>query len=387
MKAVVTGAIATFPVGGVAWDYGQYALGLEQLGYDVWYLEDTGVTPYDNAARTYHDDPAYGVAYLRDALAALSPTLADRWHLVDVNGGRHGCSTDELAGVLEDADVFVNVSGICQLRAEYARCRRTIMIDTDPGWNHWVALPRTEHRDPASGILSWREHGEFATYATALGRPGCALPDLGLDWRRTLPPVVLDAWRAPRALGERWTTVLTWDNYDGSFAHDGRTFGSKASEFARIESLPEHSRSRHEVAVGGVGAPVDAWRRAGWCVVDAPSVTTTPESYRRYVTHSRGECSPAKQVYVASGSGWFSCRTACYLAAGRPAVVQDTGWPLAVPTGDGLHAFDDLDGATRAVAAVEADPQGAAEAARAVAADVLDARRVLADLLDGRDVA
>ncbi len=385
--AVVTGAVATFPVGGVTWDYLQYALGMERLGFDVWYLEDTGLTPYDNVARTYHDEPANGIAHLRDELARLSPTLARRWHVVDVHGDRHGCGRDELADVLADAEVLLNVSGLCQLRPEYAAVDRTICIETDPGWNHFVALPRTRDRAPGSGVLSWTEHDEFATYATALGRPGCTLPDLGVAWRRTLPPVVVAAWDdgTPPPETGAWTTVLTWDNYDGGFTHEGVTYGSKAAGFAALGPLPGRVPVPVEVAVGGVEPPVERWRADGWSVVDGPSATSTAEGYRTYLRGSRGEVAPAKQVYVATGSGWFSCRTVCYLAAGRPAVVQDTGWSATVAPSAGLHAFDDLDGAVAGIRAVESDPAGAAEAARATARDVFAAERVLADLLEGRE--
>src|SRR5438477_9069942 len=136
MKAVVTGMIATFPVGGVAWDYGQYALGLERLGYEVFYLEDTGYPCYDASARTYGEDPSYGVGFLARTLAALSPSLSSRWYFRAGNGRTFGMEPRELRRAVEGADVFLNLSGACLLRAEYMGSPRKVLVDTDPGRNH-----------------------------------------------------------------------------------------------------------------------------------------------------------------------------------------------------------------------------------------------------------
>jgi hypothetical protein len=192
MKAVVTGMIATFPVGGVAWDYGQYALGLERLGYDVYYLEDTGCPTYDPTERNYTDDCSYGVGFLRRSLAALSPTLGERWHYRADNGRTYGVDPAALAGVVAEADLFLNVSGGCLLREEYLTCRRKVFVDTDPGWNHFVQFPRMDEDPVREGSRGFRAHDHFFTYALGMGRRGCNLPDFGLTWHPTKPPVVLD---------------------------------------------------------------------------------------------------------------------------------------------------------------------------------------------------
>jgi hypothetical protein len=380
MRAIVAGMIATFPVGGVAWDYGQYALGLERLGFDVYYLEDTGLSAYDARTREYNEDPSYGVAFLQRALALLSPTLAHRWHFRAANGQTYGMERTAFEALVAKADLFLNVSGACLLRDAYMPCLHKVLIDTDPGWNHFVVFPRWDAHPGWQDTHGYRAHDHFFTYAARLGATDCPLPDLGLSWHPTRPPVVLECWPLQFA-GQRWTTVMTWDNYGQPLTYQGVTYGSKADEFRALEDLPRRAGISLEIAAGGVHPPCEHWRQLGWSVVDGPTVSRTPERYRDYILHSRGECSVAKNVYAATKSGWFSCRTACYLAAGKPAVVQDTGFSEVIPTGRGLVAFATPDEALAGLAAVEAEYAVHQKAAREVAYRYLEARIVLSELL------
>ncbi len=381
MRAVVCGPIATLPVGGVAWDYGQYAVGLERLGFEVYYLEDTAHPPLHPTQWLYVDDPGPNLAHLQRELAVMSPTLAERWHFRMPDGRSYGMDRDEVLDLVAEADLFLNVSGICVLRDAYLPSPCKVLIDTDPGWNHFVMFDRSEVGPGLEDAHGFRAHDRFFTYAERIGEPGCALPTLGVEWHPTRPPVVLDAWPWAEP-GERWTTVLSWDNYRRPIEHDGRRYGSKEREFSRIAELPQRTTATLEIAAGGVEPPVDRWRELGWSVVDAPSVTATAEAYRDYVRGSRGELSVAKNVYVATGSGWFSCRSACYLAAGLPVVLQDTGWSSVLPNGEGLLRFEDLDGALAALTRVERDPERHRKAAREVAAEYLSSDVVLAQLLE-----
>ena len=366
MRAVVTGMIATYPVGGVVWDYGQYVLGLERLGFEVYYLEDAGLPTYDPTRGAYGEDCAYGVAFLQCALEELLPGLGRRWHFRAADGRTFGALAASFADVVAGADLFLNVSGGTLLRDAYMPCRRKVLIDTDPGWNHFVNYPRWDASPGWQGTHGYRAHDHFFTYAERLGRPDCPLPDFGLSWQPTRPPVVLDRWR-PAPPGERWTTVMTWDNFRRPIEHADVSYGTKEREFGRIEELPGHTAAALEVAVGGAEAPRQRWRELGWSVVDAQAVSQTAGIYHDYIAGSRGELSVAKNVYVATRCGWFSCRSVCYLAAARPVAVQDTGFSELIPTGHGLLSFSDLETATAALAAVEADYGDHREAARDVA--------------------
>jgi hypothetical protein len=378
--AVVTGMMATYPIGGVAWDYGQYLLGLQELGFDVFYLEDTGVDTYDPDRREYVEDASDAVRSLERTLRLLSPRLADRWHYRASDDRVFGVDRERLAGILAEADLLLNVSGGALLRDEYMVCPRKVLIDSDPGWNHFVNYPKWDASPGWQGTHGYRSHDYFFTYAEKIGDADCLLPALGIDWHPTRPVVICDRWHA-QPPGQAWTTVMTWKNFRQTIEHDGRTFGTKEVEFDRIESLPQKTSATMEVAAGGSDPPLERWRERGWNVRDAHSVSRTPEEYREYIERSRGEFSVAKNVYVATRSGWFSCRSICYLAAGLPVIVQDTGFSDRIPTGEGLMAFTNEAEALAALEHVENDYPRHQLAARRMAEEWFSPRAVLTDLL------
>ena len=215
MKAVVSGMVVTYPLGGVAWDYLQYAIGLERLGFEVYYLEDTGSTTYNPTTGLYGDDPTYGVNFLIDTIRTLIPSLENRWHFRAIGGRTYGLDETAFHRIIAEADIFLNVSGSAQLRPQYMASPRKVLIDTDPGWNHFRNYPVRDafdcllagDRDGALQVLrplrpqplwadldrwlersaDWREtfsyraHDCFFSYAEAIGRSDCLLPTLGID--------------------------------------------------------------------------------------------------------------------------------------------------------------------------------------------------------------
>jgi len=386
MRAIVTGMITTYPVGGVAWDYGQYALGLERLGWQVFYLEDNGCETYDPVRTEYGPDPSFGLRFLERSLSQLSPTLGERWHFRAADGSSYGISSEQLRSLVADADLFLNVSGGTLLRDEYMANRCKVLIDSDPGWNHFVNFPRWDANPGWQGTHGYRAHDHFFTYAERIGKPDCHLPTMGLNWKPTRPPVVMECWK-PQPPAQKWTTVMTWNNFRRPVEFQGKLFGTKEMEFPKVEGLPSRVECRLELAVGGSSPPIERWRELGWNVVDSHTVSATADDYRDYIEQSRGEFSVAKNLYSATRSGWFSCRTVCYLAAARPCIVQDTGFSEIIPTGRGLFAFDTLEEAVATFAAVERDypthQRGAVETAR----EWFDARIVLGQLLKAAGVA
>lgn len=382
MRAIVTGMIGTYPVGGVAWDYGQYALGLEKLGYDVYYLEDTGCETYDAVKGEYCEDCSSNVRFLRESLAHLSPTLGERWHFRAMDNSTHGIAAGEFHKIVASADLFLNVSGGTLLRDEYMKCPCKVLIDSDPGWNHFVNYPNWDKSPGWQGTHGFRGHDHFFTYAERIGTPECNLPQLDIRWHPTRPPAVLDCWSADNAGGQKWTTVMTWNNFRKPVEYEGQLYGTKEMEFPKVESLPRLLTSLpFELAVGGNGAPVTRWREIGWQVVDSHAVSQTVDGYREYIQQSRGEFSVAKNLYTATHSGWFSCRTVCYLAAGRPCVVQDTGFAASIPTGEGLLAWSTLDQARRGIEQVESNYSFHQRRAREIACEYFDSRRVIGEIL------
>ena len=381
MRAIVTGMIATYPVGGVAWDYGQYALGLEKLGFEVYYLEDTGLMSYDPRKGEYGEDCSYGVGFLKESLSRMSSVLGERWHFRSMNGDTFGIEASAFEAIVSETDLFLNVSGGTLLRDAYMRCDRKVLIETDPGWNHFVNFPKWDKSPGWEDSHGWRSHDHFFTYAERIGAADCLLPSLGIDWLRTRPIAVRDMWSSEPP-GSTWTTVMTWNNFRQPIRNDGIEYGTKELEFPRVEELPRKTPAHLELAVGGFEPPVERWRDLGWSVVASEEVSQTLDDYRTYIQKSRGEFSVAKNVYVATRCGWFSCRSVCYLAAGRPVVVQDTGFSEIIKTGTGLLAFSSLEDAVEAIELVESDYDRHQRAAREICDTFFDSSRVLSDLVE-----
>jgi hypothetical protein len=386
LKAIVTGMIGTFPLGGVAWDYCQYAVGFEQLGFEVYYLEDSGDPTYafNPSTQAFEFNPDYGAAFLQQSLAAFSKNLANRWHFRSSDDRTYGMSPENFAEIAADADVLFNISGASLLRDAYRRCRRKVFIDTDPGWNHFRTFPQWDSKPVAERPLGFRSHDYFFTFAERIHEPNCPLPDLGLQWHTTRHPVVLDKW-APLGAGERYTTLMSWNTYRKPVEGAGVRYGSKEMEFDKIEQLPNRVQSRLEVAVNG-DAPKERWQRLGWSVISGAATSRTAQTYHDYVAASRGEVSVAKNIYVATNTGWFSGRSACYLAAGRPVILQDTGFSQCLPVGNGLLTFSNIEEAAAAVNQVESNYSMHQRRAREIAERYLDSTLVLGNILSVLDV-
>jgi hypothetical protein len=383
MRVIVTGLVATYPVGGVAWDYLQYVQGFRTLGCEVFYLEDTGQWLYDPVAQTFTDDARGNARWLGDALARLDPGLAGAWSLRAPDGTHHGVDARGVARVCAGADLLLNLSGACWLREPYRAARVKAYVDTDPGYSQARILAvdaGIADEDTCFSVDLIRRHDVFFTLGEAIGRPGCRVPTVGLTWHPTRQPIVLANWPVRRAPDAPFTTVMSWKIEPTPPVVDGERFGGKDVEFERFLGLPGRTPEALEVALSGA-APRERIRAAGWRLRDAHAVSGTIDAYRDYLTASRGELSIAKNVYVALRSGWFSTRTAAYLACGKPAVVQDTGFTAQVPTGPGLHAFHTAEEAVEALAAVRGDYERACRHARELAERHFRAEDVCARLL------
>jgi hypothetical protein len=381
MKVVVTGLIGTYPLGGVAWDYLQFVKGFAALGCEVTYLEDTGHWAYDPARATFTDDGASNARHLHGVMSRV-PGMVGSFAFRDARGTLYGLSEEEIERRCRSADLFLNVSDCCWLREAYRGARVTACYDSDPLYTQaaWLAA---DAGDRSSGREAgwYRIYDVFFTMGENMGDPACRVPNCGLEWKTTRQPITLEDWpaRSGPAHG-RFTTVMSWKTKPAPPVLGGRVYGGKDVELLRFLDLPNRVRVPLEIAVSGP-APRDVLAAAGWRIVEAAERSTTMERYRDYIASSRGEWSVAKEAYVASESGWFSCRSACYLATGKPVVVEDTGFSRIYPTGEGLLAFRTLEQAAAALEAVDVDYPRHCEAARALAERFFRAETVLEKLL------
>jgi hypothetical protein len=363
----------------------QYVLGFKRLGHRVYYLEDTGRWTWDVAQDTFSDDGRSNAAYLAKCITALDPELANNWALRDVHGQYYGMSQAQVARLCRETDVFINYSGSCILREEYMACRTKVYLDSDPLYNqagivdyvHGTADDKTRW-----AVDCMRQHDKFLSFGESIGRPHCLIPTALFSWQPTRQPIVLDCWEKPSpAARDVYTTVMSWQPDGGSVTVNGVVYGGKHAEFGKFINLPQRTPQGLELAIGGGLPPVDLLRQHGWYVIDAYAVSPDPWKYREYIGMSKAEFSVAKQAYVATRSGWFSCRSACYLAAGKPVVVQDTGFSEHIPTGEGLLAFSTEDEALEAIERINRDYQRHAAAASRLAQEYFDAQRVLSAFL------
>jgi hypothetical protein len=383
LRIVVAGGAGAMPFAGVAWQVLQYLEGLRRLGHTVFYLEDTQRWPYDPVQQSVCDDAAPAVAYVAALMSRCR--LQHNWAYRDVaqDGRLYGVGERRLAEVLADADVIINLSGVMVLRDEHRDVPVRVYLETDP------VLPQIEiAQGRASTIELLSDHTHHFTYGENFGAADCAVPVSRFDYRPTRPPVILDWWapshgQAADLGGRAFTTVANWRQTSKDIVYNGRTLTwSKDVQFMRFLALPSKVDVPLELtlAIEDQGM-VARLREAGWRVRPAGPVSKDMDAYRDYIRSSGGEFSVAKEQYVSLRSGWFSDRTAAYLAAGRPAIVHDTGFGCALPTGEGLFAFQSLEDALPAFEEIMSDYPRHAHAAYRIAEQHLRAEPVLARLL------
>jgi hypothetical protein len=379
-RIVLAGYLVRNPLGGYAWQAAHYLLGLRALGHDVWFYEDTGhyAPAYNPTTNEFGEAYDYGVATTGEFLGRLG--LGERWVFVDTTRGReHGPGAGRADRLLREADLLVNLAGVNRIPPERRAGRPAVYVDIDPAFTQ---IKAAEGDTLLRAILD--EHAHLFTLGENIGTPRSPLPTGGYTWHPTRQPVVLDLWSGAGAPGAAYTTVGKWDARGRDLAFGGETFHwRKRTEWLRCLELPALTGATFEVAMDVESVPGDSdlLRAHGWRIVHPLAVSADPWRYRDYLRGSRGEFTVAKDVNVRLRSGWFSDRAACYLAAGRPAIEQDTGFGDVLPLGPGLHAFRTAEEAAAAVRAVETDYERASRHAAEVAREHFAADRVLAALL------
>ncbi len=375
LRIVVDTDVVRYQLGGLTSWVLQYLVGFARLGHDVFLVEKSPFPDscYEPRTDTMTSDPSAGIEWLRPVYERFG--LTERWCYVDDAGEYHGMGRERVAEVMRTADVFIELAsyGLWREEAQAAACR--VLIDGEPGYNQM----RMEQERAAGEAPP--PFDRFVTPGLNVGTPLTTAPTGGVEWITTMPPINLDVITpAEGPPAGSYTTVMNWQAFE-PLVYEGVAYHQKAAEFERFLDLPRRTDVPLEVAVGGSDVPVERLEAAGWRVRPAYEASTTVESYWAYLRASRGEFSVAKHVIVATNCGWFSERSAAYLASGRPVVVQDTGFSAHLPTGRGLLAVRDAEEAAEALDEVEADYAVHARAAREVAEAHFDARAVLGRLL------
>ena len=375
----VAGALANKPGnGGEAWVRLSWVLGLRRLGFAVCFVEQLSDTAcVDPGGRSASLEESANLSWFQAVISRFG--LAGSAALVADDGATiFGMEEDELLERADAAELLLNIGGHLDYGPLFNRFRRKAYVDIDPGFTQlWHLAGERGAR--------FEGHDAFFTIAENLGTPQCRLPTGGVPWRSTRQPVVLDYWPVTTGEADRFTTVASWRGPFGPVSDGERTYGLKVHEFRKLAPLPGRAAQRFEIALDI--HPADERDRQlltehGWHLVDPVVAAGDPHRFQRYVQGSGAECSAAAGVYVETGSGWFSDRTVRYLASGKPALVQDTGFGRSLPVGEGLVPFSNLDEAARGAAAIGADYEAHCQAARRIAEDYFDSDLVLARLLD-----
>jgi len=383
LRIIVTGLIGQYPLGGVTWDYLQYVLGLHRAGHDVYYLEDTGFWPFNpNEGGLSENGCEFNINYLNKVFQQFG--LSERWMFCFTKGEDSvewfGLTDRKRKEVLATTDLLINVSGCLLDPSAYRQIPRLAYIDSDPVFTQVkIALGYESFRNQ---ILTHDSHFTFAE------NPRHLMPETGIKWNTTRQPITVEEWAPVIESRSSLTTVMNWTSYE-ALHYNGIEYGQKDREFEGFLSLPQRFKQEGipvdlELAVNQgktTRTPKKRLLDHGWKLVEPNLVCPDIKSYRDYISRSYGEWSVAKGGYVVGRSGWFSCRSACYLAAGRPVIVQDTGFSEVLPVDGGIHAFKTSDDILVAIEKLLSNYNRERQLARDVAVYCFDAQKVLEQLI------
>lgn len=378
-KVVVWGLMGTLPIGGMVWQVFHYLVPLRRLGFDVWYVEDSDRPLYDlSTFEPARDAPHENINRLARFMTDIG--LGERWafRLPRTETVVGAVDWQGLQGLYRDAIAAINLCGAQDLTERHLGIPNRIYMQTDPvGMQIKVA-----QGDPVSIEILDKHHWYF-TYGGRLGKPDCRVP-YRYPWIPTVPPVCMEFWEHVNGppQGAKLSTVLNWKHTGKDVTWNGEIWRwSKDLEFRRFIDLPSRSPLPLELCLGGASdSERDEIASHGWSIKRSTDYME-PAAYRDYIQGSLGEFSAAKELVVVSRSGWVSDRTVCYLAAGRPAVVQDTGLGGLLPTGEGLFTFSTSDEALDAIDRIAGDYPRQSAAAKEIAHEHFAAERVVGDVM------
>jgi hypothetical protein len=394
LRIIVSGLIAQHPtLPGVTWDYVQYVLGLAELGHEVFYIEDSGEWPYlltggEDRLDWPAPDCAANVHHLGSVMERFG--FAERWaYRFPRTGEWFGMSDRRRSSIISSADLVLNVSGTIARPSKYHAARRLAYIDSDPVFTQ-IRLVLGDRKFRVRVLV----HDVHFSFGESLSRH---IPKTGQHWKPTRQPIVLSQWRPNKEFRPVFTTIMNWASYR-PLDYSGRRYGQKDVQFLHYLDLPRyvpaatleialgnlhHAEWQSPDAVSTAGQSVNAvLLRAGWRIVNPAEICPDLDAYRDYIEGSLAEWSVAKHGYVVGQPGWFSCRSACYLAAGRPVAIENTGIDRVLPVGEGILPFNTVTQAAAAVEEVRTNYKRHAAAARDIAETFFDARKVLTHLVE-----
>jgi hypothetical protein len=379
-KIIVFGILFWYPLAGVTYQFLHYLIGLRKLGYDVYYIEDSGRWIYDPVLNDMSLDVTGNLEMVVPYLQAHG--FGDRWAFRGnyPDGKCYGMTEAQILQLYQDADAFLNVTGAQEIRDEHRAIKRRIYVESDP----FASQVKVAKGD--QGMIDMlAAHDAHFSFGENLGAADCETPIEKFKWLRTRQPVAVELWNdgSPPG-GAAYTTITTWHNKNKNLEWHGDTwYWTKDREFEKFLDLPQHRPLlKFELATSVDEAVQKLLRDHGWRQTGSVEISRDANLYRQYIQRSRGEFTVARDQYVRPNTGWFSDRTACYLAAGRPVLTQETGFSKFLPTGKGLFSFKTMDDILAAVDAIESNYAGHCRAASEIAQDYFAAEKVVGSLME-----
>lgn len=379
MKIIITGLIGQYSFGGVIWDYIQYVLGFRSLGHEVIYLEDSGAWPYDPKIKSITNDCSFVIKKLNKIFSYFN--LSECWSYRNpINGKFYGLEEKKVRDYLKYGDILINVSSAGWLKDYDINVDHRIFIDTDP---MFCQVGLLDGCDPfyASRL---RNHDSHFTFALSINNLNCKIPKDGINWIPTVQPIAINYWKTNLKLKNNyWTTVMNWSSYNNK-VWKGQLYGQKNIEFNKFIHLPLKTKAKFKLAIGSGNndkLPKRKLIENGWGVLDPDKIVHDHINYFKFLEQSFGEWSIAKNGYVISKSGWFSCRSACYLALGKPVILQDTGWSNHLPSNKGAFAFNTIEESIESIDMVNRNYDFYSKKAKELAKEFFDAKKVCANIL------
>ena len=385
-KIIVLGFMGGMPIAGVIWQHIHYIVGLQRLGHEVYYVEDTSNYPYDPVAFNISEDYSYAAQTL--GRLAEEYGFQGRWAYC----ARYkdpfesaGMSLASLKDLYREADCALNICGSHDMNDEIRSIRNLIYMESDPGVEQ-IKIDQGE----STTIDYLKEHRHLFTFGENIGTPAFAVPTHGFKWLPTRQPVVTDLWCPaaeplapdPAAL---FTTICNWSTSGKKDIvwKDSNYLWSKSLEFLRFVEAPRRSGERFEMATDiKTEEERELFEKNDWRLVLPHDLSVDWNGYRDYIRNSRGEFTCAKDQYIRLNTGWFSDRTACYLASGRPVITQETGFTAHYGGKEGLLSFSSMEERVEAVASIRSDYKKHSRAALAIAKETFEAEKVLKSILD-----
>jgi hypothetical protein len=376
-RIIVSGILFWYPLAGVTYQFLHYLIGLQRLGYDVYYIEDSSRWIYDPLKNELSPDAASNVSLVAPILEAHG--FVGRWAFRGryPDGSCYGMTEPQILRLYREADALLNVTGAQELHEKHMGDMRLIYVESDP-----FALQVEIARGDAKAIQATAAYDALFSFGENLGAADCGVPLERFHWMPTRQPVVLDLWSNLPAAGLTYRTITTWNNTGSDVVYNGETYyWTKDREFEKFLELPLHRSVPFELAAGVDKTVKAKLLNHSWRQVDSVEISRDLNRYRSYIQESRAEFTVARDQYVRPRTGWFSDRSACYLAAGRPVITQETGFSKFIPTGQGLFAFSTMGDILAAIDTIEQNYNANCRAAREIAAEYFGAEKVLRKLM------